>query len=385
MADDPGAAPTPRPRRRRAGGSKAKAGPAATPAESTPPAPDAAVPDDGGSQDPGEAERPIEPRLWPPEESARIEALADAEASAEAEADAEHQARLAFTVGAATTPRHHDIPHEPWLPLLEGRSPNPEVCPFLRAVEDDEEDLGSPIEAPDPANRCAAMRDAVPQSLRQQELVCLTSGHVNCPRYLRGAVVVTEVPVAAVRSGPTIRPAVLASILVLVAAFTASVGFVVARGGITLPSAAVIATATPAPSSTALAVASLAPASPAATAASSVVPSPSVLASATPAATATPVPTATPTPAPTATATPAPTPEPTVKPTKKPTSARYALLEPCPNKPKCWIYTIRSGDNLFSIANYFGIPLSTVKRLNPWTETSRLKAGQHLILPPPTR
>ena len=45
----------------------------------------------------------------------------------------------------------------------------------------------APVEVPDPVNRCAALHDAVPQSMRQQELVCLTSGHVNCPRYLRGA------------------------------------------------------------------------------------------------------------------------------------------------------------------------------------------------------
>jgi LysM repeat protein len=264
------------------------------------------------------------------------------------------------------------------LPVADGGR-DPRICPFLSAIDAGDR-LDAPVDTPDQANRCVALRDPVAQSLRQQELVCLTSGHVNCPRYLRGAVVVSDVPVAAVQSGPTIRPAVLASILVLVAAFTASVAFVVARGGITLPPAAVVATASPAASSTALAVAS-----PAASAISSVAPSAAVVASATPAPTATPLPTPTPTPLPTATATPAPTPEPTAKPTKQPTSDRYALLKPCPDKPKCWIYTVRSGDNLFSIANYFGVPLGTVKRLNPWTETTRLKAGQHLILPPPTR
>src|SRR6476646_2605006 len=67
------------------------------------------------------------------------------------------------------------------------RSPNAWVCPFLRAVGDDGRP-GPPIEVPDVANRCASAAESVPQSLRQQELVCLTSGHVNCPRYLRGSV-----------------------------------------------------------------------------------------------------------------------------------------------------------------------------------------------------
>ncbi len=73
-----------------------------------------------------------------------------------------------------------------------------------------------------------------------------------------------------------------------------------------------------------------------------------------------------------------------LEPTAAPTSDRYALLTACPDKPDCWIYRVRSGDNLFSIAKYFGVPLATVKALNPWTQ-SGLKVGRDLILPPPTR
>jgi len=62
----------------------------------------------------------------------------------------------------------------PWLERLELRSPDPAVCPFLRAL-DDKDELALPIAAPDALNRCAALREAIPQSLRQQELVCLTS------------------------------------------------------------------------------------------------------------------------------------------------------------------------------------------------------------------
>ena len=151
----------------------------------------------------------------------------------------------------------------PWLDRLELRSQNPVICPFLRAVEDDDR-LLVPIEAPDALNRCAALQDAIPQSLRQQELVCLTSGHVNCPRYLRGALVAGEplrrraVARPVLRRSSVPRPpvtkAMVAALLVLIASFSASVAFVVARGGIGLPVAAVNRLS-PSPSPSALAVA----------------------------------------------------------------------------------------------------------------------------------
>jgi LysM repeat protein len=49
------------------------------------------------------------------------------------------------------------------------------------------------------------------------------------------------------------------------------------------------------------------------------------------------------------------------------------------------VYTVRSGDNVVSIARYFGVPLDTVYDLNPWLRGTGLRAGQKLILPPPTR
>jgi LysM repeat protein len=78
------------------------------------------------------------------------------------------------------------------------------------------------------------------------------------------------------------------------------------------------------------------------------------------------------------------TPEPTPEATPVPTSGRYALLTPCPDKAKCWIYVIRSGDNLFSIAKYFGVSLNTVKSWNPWVNNG-LTVGRELRIPPPTR
>ena len=69
-----------------------------------------------------------------------------------------------------------------------------------------------------------------------------------------------------------------------------------------------------------------------------------------------------------------------------PASNRYALLKPCPDRSGCYIYTIRSGDNLYSIANYFGVKLSTIYAWNPkYASGARLRAGDPLRMPPPTR
>ncbi len=259
-----------------------------------------------------------------------------------------------------------------WLPALEGRSTKPGVCPFLRAVGSDGA-LGAPADWPDVANRCAAMHEAVPQSLRQQELVCLTAGHVNCPRYLRGALVAAEAPVRGIRISAALTPAISVALVILVLSFGASIGFIVTNGGLTLPTASIRPIGSP--SSTAAAVAPTASPPVAATPRASVTVSP-------PPASPTLPPSA---PSSTPLATPLATPKPVVTPKPKPSSSRYALLKPCPSKPDCWIYTIRSGDNLFSIANYFGVPLERVRALNPWTRTERLRAGRQLILPPPTR
>jgi len=242
------------------------------------------------------------------------------------------------------------------------------VCPFLRSV-DGGGALGDPVEAPDELNRCAALAEAVPQSLRQQQLVCLTGAHTSCPRYLRGATVELESPTERTFTTSKLTPATIGALALLAAAFSASVMFMLARGGLDLP---VAAGASPGPSASAVAAVP----SPTPTVA------PSAVASETPSASPAATPTPSPSPSPTPTATASPTASPS--PTPVPTSDRYALLKPCPDTPDCWIYRVRAGDNLFSIANYFGVPLATVKRLNPWTENG-LRAGRDLILPPPTR
>ena len=346
---------------------------------------------DDGSAAPGRRQK----RRRRPAPSPTFEA-AEAAAAEEAAANLARPEEPASTV---TTEPPPDVPEpsgppEPWLPVMDGRSPNASVCPFLRAVGPDDL-VGGPVETPDVANRCAALHDPVPQSLRQQELVCLTSGHHNCPRYLRGAVGVGDVAAASVRPGralrpattltfPSISPAIVGSIALLALALVISVSFVLARGDLALTAAVL-------PSPTPDLVAAVPTASPTGEAAASLPVAPSASPTSAPASTPTPSPvpssTASPTPTPSPSPTPDPTAEPTAEPTPKPepTSARYALLDPCPDTPKCWIYTVRRGDNLFSIANYFGVSMQAIYDRNPWAENGRLKAGLQLRLPPPTR
>jgi hypothetical protein len=246
------------------------------------------------------------------------------------------------------------------------RSPNAATCPYFRSLGADGL-LGPPLEAPDPVNRCAASGEIVPQSYRQQELVCLTTGHVNCPRFVRGSELVRRGPMARPIPLRTVGRATGASLLVLAGSFVVTFGFLLTRGTFALPALS--------PGATEAAVVDVVPsptATPRATAAS---PSPSATPSVEPTGGVAPTATTSPSPA----STPRPTPRPTQR------SDRYDLLERCPQRPRCWIYTVRSGDNLSSIANYFGIPLETVRDLNPWTRTRGLRAGQELILPPPTR
>jgi hypothetical protein len=268
-------------------------------------------------------------------------------------------------------------------PLLvdpELRSPDASTCPFVRSVGDDGR-LALPVEAVDPRNRCVATGTADPQDAAQQRKACLTAAHVSCPRYLSGLAgpaerVATEgvatdegkprvtdaagaPPPPRGRGARTLTPAVIAATVFLVASASAAIAFVAVRGGIELPIAS--------PSPTGLAVASP-----------------------TTAATIEPTPGASPTPA----ATTSPTPEPTVAPTPTqtppstpaPTSDRYALLEPCPSTPDCYIYTVRAGDNLQSIASYFGVLYETVLDLNPAiTDPTTIQPGDKITLPPPTR
>ncbi len=262
------------------------------------------------------------------------------------------------------------------------RSLDPSVCPFLR--RDLHGTLIAPASVPGADQTCIAVGAPRPQPLRQQELVCLRDAHADCPRYLRGAM---DTSSPAGRGIPELPKATIAALLILVLSAGLSFAFVVQRGGISMPvvgesptAIAIVPTPTPdVPAATEAPVPTEVPASVALEPSMTPTPPPS----ASPRPTPTPLPS--PTPAPTASPTSVPASTASPKPTATPTSTRYELLKPCPNRTDCYIYVVRSGDNLFSIANYFGHSLATIYRLNPKYPETRLRVGDPIRMPPPTR
>ena len=62
------------------------------------------------------------------------------------------------------------------------------------------------------------------------------------------------------------------------------------------------------------------------------------------------------------------------------------VLVACPDAPRCWIYTVRTGDNFQSIVNWFGVPYDTVVAMNPGLgDVATIHVGDRIRMPPPTR
>lgn len=256
------------------------------------------------------------------------------------------------------------------------------MCPYFRLEADGV--LLEPGRYPSDDHRCVAIAGPRVLSRQQQDLVCLQAAHVDCPRYRR-ATTATTTPAHRPLHRPGIPRATAAALLVLAVSAGVSFGFVLQRGGIDLPASS----ASPAPSGQAAVpsptAASSAPSGSAAsvtpteTAAPTPIPTPAPTPIPTPAPTAEPAPTRTPRP------TPAPTADPTAAPSGGPSESRMALLVPCAGQSGCYVYTVRSGDNLTSIANWFGVQLKTVYAWNPTVKTQGIHPGDKLKIPTPTR
>ncbi len=275
-----------------------------------------------------------------------------------------------------------------------GRTPSSasDVCPLLVQASGAERRLA----APDAANRCGAWTPPRAIGLLQQRLVCLDGAHADCPLFIRSgaaprgsraragvgagraipspglapgtipAAEPSERPVAAGRwarsryrraavTGSLPSPTVIASILLL-AALAVAFAFLSIRGGLALP-AGELATesavasaggpvASPPPPSVSLPPSQSPSPSPAGT--------PSLSPAGTPAASSAALPTA------------------------------YAGLDPCPDRPNCYVYRVRSGDTMTSIARHFGITPQALRAANPEiSDPNLLHVGDILRVPLP--
>jgi LysM repeat protein len=262
----------------------------------------------------------------------------------------------------------------------EPRADDAAICPFLRHERGAL--VAAPLPVPDAANACIATGEPRPQSLRQQELLCLHLSHADCPRYLRGGNAGSEAIVDTARRASRLPRATGAALLVLVLSAGLSFGFVLRRGGIELPSFAAPSGGRPsatAPSSTTAAVVPSRPAESSKPRAATQSPDVTAGPSATPEAVPSPSPSASPAPSPT----PGPTPTP---PTVQPGSAsRMKLVTACPGVADCYIYKVATYGTVVEIADFFGVSTKRIFALNPGLNPRTIKHGQAIRIPTPTK
>ena len=239
----------------------------------------------------------------------------------------------------------------------------PSICRFLAIKAGDVE--FAPAVGLDTANRCVAIGDdRALEVLRQRD----DAAEASAERLMKR----TPMPVP---PRQPVAPAVIGAALVLATALAASFGFLAVRGGFNLP--------LPTPTPALVAVVASPSSTPSLTAAPPAGPIPT--ATLAPSPSTQPSPSLSPSPSPTPAPTPTPasgTPRPTATPA--PTSDRYAVLTRCPSTPDCWIYVIRSGDNLQSIAHWFGVSYNEILAMNPNLRIP-IQPGDKLRIPTPTR
>ena len=151
----------------------------------------------------------------------------------------------------------------------------------------------------------------------------------------------------------TLTPAVLLAAAFTVTSAAISIAFVAGNGGLAVPGLAAAASTAPAPSSSEAAPSEPVPTSPIPT---------------TVASPGRAVPSIQPTVAPSV-------PEPTAIPNP------MTLLPQCPGFLACWEYTVRRGDTLSEIGSRYLVPLDLIKWLNPQiTDPSTIVLGQIVFL-----
>jgi hypothetical protein len=127
------------------------------------------------------------------------------------------------------------------------------VCPFLGLADDRTGYRDGATEA----HRCYAFGDPAPLSSEQQTRVCLERGYGNCPRYLRGVLVIPTEELEALRrprpappppaAAPTRRRRRLAPVLLVALLVLAVAGGGAAAWGFLLGGFAPVAVASPEP------------------------------------------------------------------------------------------------------------------------------------------